>query len=80
LFEQPCATDAWDDNAAVAAASPAPLMLAEPICSIADIERATTIDGVAFCKVKLKRFCGIGRLREALQAIQARGMGAVLGD
>jgi L-alanine-DL-glutamate epimerase-like enolase superfamily enzyme len=80
LFEQPCATDAWDDNTAVAAASPVPLMLDEPICSIRDIKRAATIDGVAFCKVKLKRFGGIGRLREALEAIKAYDMGAILGD
>jgi L-Ala-D/L-Glu epimerase / N-acetyl-D-glutamate racemase len=80
LFEQPCASDAWDDNAAVAAASPVPLMLDEPICSLADIARAGAIPGVGFCKVKLKRFGGLGRLRAALEAIRAHGMKAVLGD
>ena len=80
LFEQPCATEAWDDNAAVAAASPVPLMLDEPICSLADVERAASIPNVGFCKIKLKRFSGLGRLRTALEAIRARGMGAVLGD
>ena len=34
LFEQPCPTEAWEDNAAVAAASPVPLMLDEPICAL----------------------------------------------
>lgn len=80
LFEQPCSTDAWADNAAVAAVSPVPLMLDEPICSLADIERAGTIPGVRFCKIKLKRFSGLGRLLDALDAIRAHGMGAVLGD
>ncbi|WP_424139200.1 mandelate racemase/muconate lactonizing enzyme family protein [Roseomonas chloroacetimidivorans] len=80
LFEQPCPTDAWDDNAAVAAASPVPLMLDEPICSLADIARAGDIPNVRFCKVKLKRFSGLGRLIAALEAVRAHGMGAVLGD
>lgn len=80
LFEQPCASDAWDDNAAVAAASPVPLMLDEPICSLADIARAGTIPGVGFCKVKLKRFGGLRRLRAALEAIRVHGMRPVLGD
>ena len=35
LFEQPCQTDEWDANAAVAEASPVPLMLDEPICTLA---------------------------------------------
>jgi L-Ala-D/L-Glu epimerase len=80
LFEQPCASEAWDDNAAVAAASPVPLMLDEPICSIADIERAGRIPGVGFCKVKLKRFGGLEHLRAALEAIRRHGMRPILGD
>ncbi len=80
LFEQPCATEAWDANAAVAAESPVPLMLDEPICSLADVDRAASIPNVGFCKIKLKRFSGLGRLRTALETIRARGMGAVLGD
>jgi len=80
LFEQPCATEAWDDNAAVAAVSVVPLMLDEPICSLADIARAGETPGVKFCKIKLKRFSGLSRLIEALDAINAHGMDAVLGD
>ena len=80
LFEQPCPTDAWDDNAAVAAASPVPVMLDEPICSLDDVARAGAIPGVGFCKVKLKRFSGLSRLIEALETIGAHDMGAVLGD
>jgi len=80
LFEQPCPTEAWDDNAAVAAVSAVPLMLDEPICALDDIKRAGGIPGVRFCKIKLKRFSGLGRLIEALDAIRAHGMGAVLGD
>ena len=80
LFEQPCEADLWDDNAAVAAASDIPLMLDEPICTLADIERAADIPGVKFCKVKLKRFGGVERLLNGIRHIQACGMGAVLGD
>ena len=80
LFEQPCATEAWDDNAAVARVSAVPLMLDEPICSLEDIARAGDMAGVRFCKIKLKRFSGLGQLLAALEAIRAHGMGAVLGD
>lgn len=80
LFEQPCDADDWDANAAVAAASTVPLMLDEPICTLADIERAATIGNVGYCKLKLKRFGGLDRLREGLDAVRAHGMKPVLGD
>jgi len=80
LFEQPCEADLWEDNAAVAAASDIPLMLDEPICTLADIERAADLPNVQFCKVKLKRFGGVERLLEGIRHIQAHDMGAVLGD
>ena len=80
LFEQPCAAQAWDANAAVARASVVPLMLDEPICSNADIERAATIEGVGLCKLKLKRFGGLGALRESLDLVRSLGMEPVLGD
>ena len=80
LFEQPCDSDDWDANAAVAAASPVPLMLDEPICTLTDIDRAATIHGVGFCKLKLKRFGSMSRLIEGLDRLRANGLGAVLGD
>ncbi|MRG73455.1 hypothetical protein GH722_16920 [Alphaproteobacteria bacterium HT1-32] len=80
LFEQPCDSDDWDANAAVAAASNVPLMLDEPICALPDIERAATIKGVGFCKLKLKRFGGLDLLRESLDAVREHGMEPVLGD
>jgi L-Ala-D/L-Glu epimerase len=80
LFEQPCDSDDWEANAAVAAASAVPLMLDEPICTLADIERAATIKGVGFCKLKLKRFGSLDRLHEGLQRVRACGMEPVLGD
>lgn len=80
LFEQPCDSDDWEANAAVAAASNVPLMFDEPICELADIERAATIPGVGFCKLKLKRFGGLDLLRESLDAVRAHGMEPVLGD
>ena len=80
LFEQPCAAEAWDANAAVARASVVPLMLDEPICSNADIERAATIEGVGLCKLKLKRFGGLAALEESLRLVRSLGMEPVLGD
>lgn len=80
LFEQPCAAENWDANARVAKVSTVPLMLDEPICAISDIERAASIPGIGFCKLKLKRFGGLALLHEALTTVRARGMEPVLGD
>jgi L-alanine-DL-glutamate epimerase-like enolase superfamily enzyme len=80
LFEQPCGTDAWDDNAAVAAVSTVPIMLDESIYGVRDVERAGAIEGVAFCKIKLKRAGGIDNLNAAMTRCTELGMGAVVGD
>jgi hypothetical protein len=64
LFEQPCDSDDWDANAAVAAVSTVPLMLDEPICTLDDIVRAADIPNVRYLKLKLKRFgCAPGSTR-----------------
>ena len=80
LFEQPCNADDWSANADVARVSPVPVMLDEPICSIADIDRASTIPNVGFCKLKLKRFSSIDQLEQGLRRVKEHGMQAVLGD
>ena len=80
LFEQPCPAEDWEANARVASASPVPVMLDEPICELADVKRASAIENVGFCKLKLKRFGGLDLLREALDAVHEWGMEAVLGD
>lgn len=80
LFEQPCDSDDWDANAAVAAASTVPLMLDEPICTLEDIDRAAEHANVRFCKLKLKRFGSLERLHEGLVRVRDRGMEPVLGD
>jgi L-alanine-DL-glutamate epimerase-like enolase superfamily enzyme len=80
LFEQPCDAADWEANAAVATASTVPLMLDEPICTLADIERAAQMEGVGFCKLKLKRFGGLQRLADGLNAVRTNGMEPVLGD
>lgn len=80
LFEQPCDSDDWDGNGQVAACSPVPLMLDEPICHIHDIERAASMAGIGFCKVKLKRFGSIVALEEAIEAAHQLGLGVILGD
>ena len=80
LFEQPCHSDDWDANARVAKVSTVPVMLDEPICAIADIERAATIPNIGFCKLKLKRFGGLDALKTALEKVREVGMEPVLGD
>ena len=80
LFEQPCPAEDWEANAKVASVSPVPVMLDEPICTLADVKRASAIANVGFCKLKLKRFGGLDLLREALDAVHQWGMEAVLGD
>jgi L-Ala-D/L-Glu epimerase len=80
LFEQPCDDKDWDANAAVARASTVPLMLDEPICTLADIDRAADIKGVGYCKLKLKRFGSLSRLKEGLGRVKANGLDSVLGD
>ncbi len=80
LFEQPCAAEDWDANAHVASVSKVPLMLDEPICANADIDRAGTIPNVKFCKLKLKRFGGLDLLHDALMRVRECGMEPVLGD
>lgn len=80
LFEQPCAAADWEANAAVAAASPVPVMLDESIYGLGDIERAAEIEGIGFVKLKLKKMGGVDDLRAGLSAIRAFGMAPVLGD
>jgi L-Ala-D/L-Glu epimerase len=80
LFEQPCPVEDWNANAKVASVSPVPVMLDEPICELADVERASKIPNIGFCKLKLKRFGGIDLLRKALDAVRELGMESVLGD
>ena len=80
LFEQPCAAEDWEANAAVAKVSTVPLMLDEPICAVEDIERAATIPGVGLCKLKLKRFGSLQGLADGLDLVRKLGMEPVLGD
>src|SRR6185503_741413 len=80
LFEQPCATEDWDANAAVAKVSTVPIMLDEPICGLDDIERAGDIRNIGFCKLKLKRFGSLDALKRALETVRAHGMEPVVGD
>ncbi|MEE9196258.1 MAG: enolase C-terminal domain-like protein, partial [Alphaproteobacteria bacterium] len=80
LFEQPCGAKDWAANAEVAAASPVPVMLDESIYGIDDIDRAGSIEGVGFVKLKLKKLGSIERLRAGLERIRELGMEPVLGD
>lgn len=80
LLEQPCDKANWTANAAVAAVSKVPLMLDESIYGLADIDRAATIPGVGFVKLKLKKLGSMDLLLAGLRRIRARGLQPVLGD
>src|SRR5258705_14015185 len=80
LLEPQQLSEDGEGKAVGAAASGVPLLLDEPICTLADIERAATIKGVGFCKLKLKRFGSLDPLHEGLERVRACGMEPVLGD
>ncbi len=80
LFEQPCDKANWAANAAVAVVSRVPVMLDESIYSLSDIDRAASLPGVGFVKLKLKKLGGISRLIAGLERVRALGLEPVLGD
>lgn len=80
LFEQPCGSSDWDSNAAVALVSKVPVMLDESIYNISDIDRASSMKGVGFVKLKLKKIGSLEMLHSALNRIRSLGMEPVLGD
>ena len=80
LFEQPCASDDWDANAAVARVSAVPVMMDESVYGFEDIDRAAAMEGVGFVKLKLKKLASVDRLREGLERIRAAGLVPVMGD
>ena len=80
LFEQPCASDDWSANAAVARVSNVPVMLDESIYDLDDIDRAAEIPGVGFVKLKLKKMGGLDLLKDGLDRIRSHGMRPVMGD
>ena len=80
LFEQPCASDDWDANAAVARVSTVPVMMDESVYGFEDIDRAAAMEGVGFVKLKLKKLASVDRLREGLERIRAAGLVPVMGD
>ena len=80
LFEQPCAAEDWESNAAVARVSTVPVMMDESIYGFDDIDRAAAMEGVGFVKLKLKKLASMDRLREGLERIRAAGLTPVMGD
>ena len=80
LFEQPCDSNDWQANSNVAKVSKIPIMLDEPICNLKDIERASKIKGVKYCKLKLKRFYSLELLEEAIHFAHNNDIKIILGD
>jgi len=80
LFEQPCESDAWEANAAVARESNVPIMMDESIYCMRDIDKSADLKGIEFVKLKLKKFPSMDMLLSGLSHIKAKGMTPVLGD
>ena len=80
LFEQPCPAEDWEAAWAVAQVSTVPMMLDESIYGLDDIARAAELGIAAYIKVKLMKFGGLAHLATGLDLINARGLGAVLGN
>ena len=80
FFEQPCNANDWEANSNVAKISKIPIMLDEQICSNEDIIRASKIENIKFCKLKLKRFLGLKKLKKAINLANENKLGVVLGD
>ncbi|WP_296558116.1 mandelate racemase/muconate lactonizing enzyme family protein [Pigmentiphaga sp.] len=80
LLEQPCDKHDWAANARVAADAPVPIMLDESIYTLADVERAAGLAGVAFVKVKINKLGGVQRLGDGLLHIGRSGLRPVLGN
>lgn len=80
LFEQPCGSHDWQDNAAVAAVCRVPFMLDESIYGLSDIDKAAAVPGVTHVKLKLKKVGGIDMLLDAINLVKERGLTPVLGD
>ncbi|MBX3662650.1 MAG: mandelate racemase/muconate lactonizing enzyme family protein [Burkholderiales bacterium] len=80
LFEQPCEADEWEANSQIARISKVPLMLDESIRGVRDIERAATLPGVRYVKLKLKRIGGVDRALVAMRRARDLGLGICLGD
>ena len=80
LFEQPCDKSDWDSNAAVAAVSRVPVMLDESIYQASDIERAASVDGCQFVKLKISKLTGVSRLARGLNRLRELGITPVIGN
>ena len=80
LFEQPCNSEDWDANAAVAAMSPVPVMMDESIYGVDDIDRAAAMKGCGFVKLKIAKMTGLDRLADGLRRIRELGLTPVLGN
>lgn len=80
LFEQPCAEDDWESNAAVASASPVSVMMDESVYGFAEIERAATMKGCGFVKLKISKMTGVDLLAQGLKRIRELGLEPILGN
>ena len=80
LFEQPCGSDAWEANAAVARASNVPIMIDKSIYPMKYMYKTADLNGVEFVKLQLKKFPSMDMLLSGLSHIKAKAMTPVLGD
>ncbi len=80
VFEQPLPAHDWEGLAAVAAASPLPLMLDESIYDDDDIRRAGRLPGVGAVKLKLSKAGGAKGLLRQMRLASEAGLKLVVGN
>ncbi len=78
--EQPIAAGDWDAMAALAAASPIPIMLDESLASSADIEALASRRAAPLAHLKLVKLGGITPLIAAARLLAASGIGIMVGQ
>lgn len=78
--EQPLPSEAWDETAALARASPIPIMLDEALTSMAGVRRLAETGAAPVAHLKLAKLGGLDRMVEASALLKASGIGIMIGQ
>lgn len=79
-LEQPLPSEAWDDAARIAAASPIRLMFDEGLGSMAAVARLAETRAVPLGHLKLAKLGGLDRLMAAGRRLAGAGIGVMVGQ
>ncbi|MBV9782330.1 MAG: mandelate racemase/muconate lactonizing enzyme family protein [Acidisphaera sp.] len=78
--EQPVAPGDWEAMAAIAAASPIPVMLDESLADVAAVERLAATRAAPMAHLKLAKLGGLDRLLAAGRRLQTAGIAVMVGQ